>query len=113
MPHAALILGPAIIFAALSSSIFMALAVVVGLPRLAQGSEFWWGVWITFDKLVNGLLGGDFNETISSRLGKSIYHNHPPVFGSFDADFTIALLLEAFEENHCFESINWLVGRTL
>lgn len=109
---AAAVILPVVALAAGGSSVFMLVALVIGVPLAARGSDYWLEVWLAFDKLVNAALGHDHRETLSGRLGKSVYHNHPPVFFYYDIDFLIVLLLEQFEHNHCLDSIDWMVGRS-
>lgn len=64
-------------------------------------------VWIGFDKFCNACLKGDNRETISSRLGKSLYHGFAPVFGFRALDRFVAFLLDQVDPDHCRKSIDW------
>lgn len=68
-------------------------------------------VWIGFDKFCNACLKGDHRETISSRLGKSIYYEHPPVFGYTLFDHMVAGMLDSVDKDHCNSSIDWKYGK--
>lgn len=68
-------------------------------------------LWRAFDCLGNAYLFHDSRETISSRLGKSIYHDHPPVFNFLIIDKGVAWLLNNVDREHCKKSINFDVGR--
>lgn len=70
-------------------------------------------LWIAFDKFANAMRFHDHRETISSCLGKAIYHGHPPVFNWLCIDIAIGWLLDRVDENHCEKSIDWSVGRGL
>jgi hypothetical protein len=68
-------------------------------------------LWIAYDRYCNAYLFHDSRETISSRLGKSIYHDHPPVFNFLIIDKAVAWLLNNVDRGHCKKSINFTVGR--
>ena len=68
-------------------------------------------LWRAFDCLGNAFLFHDSRETISSRLGKAIYHQHPPVFNWLIIDKGVAWLLNNVDRDHCRKSIDWSVGR--
>lgn len=67
-------------------------------------------VWLAFDRLWNAILRGSDEETVSSRLGKSTLHGHPPVFGFLPIDKVVAHMLDTVDPKHCEKSINWDVG---
>lgn len=75
-----------------------------------QRQVYGYHVWIAFDKFWNAVLGGDHRETISSRLGKSLYHNFDPVFGFLVIDRFVAFLLDQVDPDHCRKSIVWEYG---
>lgn len=83
----------------------------VGAWQVAKGSRYWQRTWLGFNYFCNALLGGSHKETISSRLGKSIYHGHPPVFIYRRCDKTVVSWLHAVDRNHCLDSIKFDVGR--
>lgn len=59
----------------------------------------------SFDQLINTLLGGDIDETITSRAGK----------GRLDGKFFWTLLanfLDMIDKDHCYKYIEWDEGRT-
>ena len=68
-------------------------------------------LWIAFDKFANAMRFHDHRETISSCLGKAIYHGHPPVFNFLIIDKCIGWMLDKVDKNHCKNSIDWNVGR--
>lgn len=103
-----------ILFAIMATGFFMFfIALPVGSVRAVKGSDYWGHVWIAFDKFWNAILGGDHRETISSRLGKSVYYNHPPVFGNKSIDKKFAWWLSKVDTDHCKKSIDWKVGITV
>ena len=75
-----------------------------------QGSRYWHGVWIAFDKLWNAILDGDPEETLSSHLGKSTIYGYEVVLWNRWADHTPAWLLHQIDKHHCEKSIDWKVG---
>lgn len=74
-----------------------------------QRQVYGYHVWIAFDKFWNAVLGGDHRETISSRLGKTLYHGHDPVFGLYSIDRFVAFLLDQVDPDHCRKSIDWTI----
>lgn len=68
-------------------------------------------VWLGFDKFINAAMGGDHRETVSSRLGKSVHHDGPSVFGFKAADRLVSSCLDVVDPDHCAESVDWSVGR--
>lgn len=68
-------------------------------------------VWIAFDKFANAMRFHDHRETISSCLGKAIYHGHPPVFNWLFIDKCVGWMLDRVDKEHCKKSIDWNVGR--
>jgi hypothetical protein len=66
-----------------------------------------WAVNIALgiDCLVNAIFGGDYRETISSRLGKSRIGNSGKTFAYF-----ICRILHFLDPNHCENSVNDKVG---
>jgi len=101
-----------VLFAAsLTTSYLLFIAFPIGAPMAMAGNEYFFNVWIAFDRLWNAILGGDDLETVSSRLGKSTLHGHPAVFGHIWIDKTIAWMLHQVDKHHCRDAINWNVGR--
>jgi hypothetical protein len=58
-----------------------------------------WNVLIAIDQFFNAVLGGDPDETMSSRMGKRVLRK--------DCRFCklICGILNVFEKDHCFKSI--------
>jgi len=106
----ALLIG--VVFSVLSITTLMLVALVFGVPQYAiTKNSYWLRVWLAFDRLFNAFLNGDDKETISSRLGKAIYFYHPPVFGWLWVDECVSWMLSQVDNNHCYKSIKWHVGR--
>ena len=68
-------------------------------------------VWLGFDKFINACMGGDHRETVSSRLGKSVWHGGPSVFFVPCIDRLVSRCLDVVDPDHCLKSIDWSVGR--
>ena len=83
----------------------------VGAWRAVNGSRYWQRTWLGFDYFCNALLGGTHKETISSRLGKSIYYGHPPVFIYRRCDKIVVSWLHAVDRDHCRKWVRFDVGR--
>ena len=56
------------------------------------------------DQAVNTILGGDPQETLSSRMGKYVYLNR----GSIPC--YVCKFLDLFEKDHCLKSVNKYEG---
>lgn len=84
----------------------------VGAWRAVNGSRYWQRTWLGFDYFCNALLGGSHKETISSRLGKSVYYGYPPVFVYRRCDKIVVSWLHAVDRDHCRKWIRFDVGRT-
>lgn len=110
---ASLLVLAVLIVSCLMSGFLVFIALPYGAIAAVRGSEYWGNVWIGFDKLCNAMLNGDHEETISSRLGKSIFHNHRPVFGSLKFDKMVAWWLHQVDKNHCKKSIDKNVGHRI
>lgn len=65
---------------------------------------WFWNILIALDQLANTLLLGDPDETMSSRMGKSISENKC-IMCKF-----ICKVLNFFESDHCVKSIEPNVG---
>jgi hypothetical protein len=101
----------AILLTASITSVFMLfVAFPIGAPMAIFGSIYWHHVWVGFDKFANALVGGNHEETISSRLGKSTIHGHSPVFVHIWIDSLVSWLLHQVDHNHVSKSIDWSVG---
>ncbi len=61
--------------------------------------RYLWNILISLDQLANTLLGGDPDETISSRMGKHVAKRSCP-FCIF-----MCKLLNLIDKNHCRKSI--------
>lgn len=81
--------------------------IVIGTPMAVLGSPYWFEKWIVYDRLWNWLLDGDFEETVSSRLGKWHFFDHPPVFTGrlFFLNQLISLWLDQVDKDHIKTSI--------
>lgn len=60
---------------------------------------YFWNILIAFDQLINTVLGGDPDETISSRMGKHI-ENDRCTFCKL-----ICGVLDIFDKDHCAKSV--------
>ena len=104
-----------VFFAAMTGVLLTTLGIIVALIALVKPKsdmgQYGFEIWIAFDKLWNAVLLGDGEETISSRLGKSIYYNHGSVFGWKWADKLVSGWLDLVDENHCLKAIDNTVGR--
>lgn len=87
------------------------LGIPYGLPAMVKGSDYWYQVWIAYDKLWSAIFNGKHEETISSRLGKSVYHDLKPVFFTRRADKVVVFWLRQVDTDHCKKSIDWTVGQ--
>lgn len=90
----------------------MVVALVIGAPMaLFFDSRYWHRIWLDFDKFYNAVFDGVHGETISSRLGKSIYHNHEPVFfRHVKYDKIVSWCLNQVDPDHCQKSIMYETG---
>ncbi len=61
--------------------------------------QYLWNFLISIDQFVNTLLGGNLDETISSRMGKQIRDGK--CFGCY----VICRILHVLDPNHCQKSI--------
>ena len=104
------LIGAVLLTASVTSTYMLFIAFPVGAPMALRVSDYWFHVWIGFDKLCNAALGGDHDETISSRLGKSTIWGHAPVFGSLKIDKLVAWMLHQIDTDHCKKSVDWKVG---
>ena len=104
------LIGAVLLTASVTSFYMLAFAFPIGAPMALRGSDYWFHVWIGFDKLCNAALGGDHDETISSRLGKSTIWGHAPVFYSLKIDKLVAWMLHQIDTDHCKKSVDWRVG---
>lgn len=65
----------------------------------AKVSLYFWNFLVAIDQLVNTLLGGDPDETLSSRMGKNIKE------GKCKFCKVICYLLNKIDANHCEKSV--------
>lgn len=65
---------------------------------------YFFNILISVDQLLNVLIGGKPDETISSRAGKGRLRGS--LFWSIAASIIDVLFLP-FERDHCFNSIEW------
>ena len=66
---------------------------------------YFWNILISLDQLLNTLLGGFPDETLSSRMGKHIVRNKD----CFTCRF-LCKILDLFEKEHCHKSIEYDEG---
>lgn len=66
-----------------------------------KAKKWFWNVLIGFDQLANAILGGDPDETISSRLGKVIARNAE----TNNLAWFVCYILDKIDPNHCQKSI--------
>jgi hypothetical protein len=69
--------------------------------------QYIWYILIAIDQLVNTILGGYPDETMSSRMGKHVVKKDCPVCN------LICRLLNLFEANHCVKSIEYDEGESI
>ena len=100
----AIVLTPTFLF-------FVAAPVALLAVTVGKFKRYALNVWLGFDKFMNACMGGDHEETISSRLGKSIYHDSPSVFFVKRIDYIVSSCLDVVDPDHCLKSIDWSVGR--
>jgi hypothetical protein len=62
--------------------------------------KYIWNILISFDQFCNTLLGGDPDETISSRMGKHLAKHDKCPFCNMLCRF-----LNLFQKDHCIKSI--------
>ena len=63
--------------------------------------RYFWFLFIAIDQLINTILGGYPDETLSSRMGK---RPHCPVCRF------VCRLLDIIDKDHCQKSIEWDEG---
>lgn len=63
--------------------------------------RWFWNVLIAFDQLGNAILGGDPDETLSSRLGKVVARNAD----KNNLAWLICWALDKIDPDHCQKSI--------
>lgn len=61
--------------------------------------RYFWNFLIAIDQLINTILGGDPDETVSSRMGKRVIKKNCKVCKA------ICRILNFFEKDHCYKSI--------
>jgi hypothetical protein len=71
---------------------------------LAFLGAYFFNILYSLDQLANTLIGGNPDETISSRAGKGRLRGS--VFWTISANIIDVLFLP-FERDHCFNSIEW------
>jgi len=60
-------------------------------------SKYFWNVLISIDQMANTLIGGDPDETISSRMGKRV--------DTCRICFILCYWLDKVDDRHCHKSI--------
>jgi hypothetical protein len=68
--------------------------------------QYIWNVLISVDQLFNTLLGGDPDETLSSRMGKRAREGDK-------LGIIVCGVLNVIDKNHCEKSIEWDEGRRI
>lgn len=63
--------------------------------------KYLWNNLLAFDRLVNAMLGGDPEETLSSRMGKRVEKGNCPLCYWICTHF-----LHRIDPNHCQKSID-------
>lgn len=102
------ILSVVLMIAALIIKIVSLLAlVVIGTPLALLGNPWWFDKWLLYDRIWNWILGGDIDETVSSRLGKWHFFNHAPVFKGrfYFLNQLVSLWLDQVDKDHIKKSI--------
>ncbi len=61
--------------------------------------HYFWNLLIALDQFVNTIFGGDPDETMSSRIGKSVREDHNPLARA------CAWVLNKIDRNHCNDAI--------
>lgn len=61
--------------------------------------KYLWNILVSIDQLINTLLGGDPDETMSSRMGKHLAKHNCP-FCNF-----MCKILNLIDKNHCVKTI--------
>ena len=67
----------------------------------SKAKKWFWNILVGVDQLVNAILGGDPDETISSRLGKKIAKKAD----KNNFYWVLCWLLSKIDPNHCSKSI--------
>jgi len=101
----ALFLVGGFVLATLLLIIAILLMIFPGSLLAALGNKMGFNTLIKYDCLWNWILGGSIKETISSRLGKSIFAGHPPVFFNLAQDKLVAVFLHQLDHDHVRNSI--------
>jgi hypothetical protein len=66
-----------------------------------------WNLLISIDQLLNTILAGDPDETISSRMGKRVKKKNCKVCK------VLCRFLDLFEKDHCYKSIEKDEGQSM
>lgn len=111
-----LVLSVSILFAAtLTGVVLTTVGILAALLAMVRPKSlignYGLQTWLGFDRMWNALLGGDSRETVSSRVGKSLYHGHSSVFYFKAFDRLVAWLLDQVDPDHCKRYIEPLYGR--
>lgn len=108
-----LFLGVAFVIASIGLMVVILLMVFPGSLLAILGNELGFNALKRYDHLWNWIIGGDIEETISSRLGKSIFADHHPVFFNLAIDKMVAVFLHQLDHDHVRTSILPNRGRKL
>lgn len=76
------------------------------------GSEYAHNVLLAIDQYGNAVLGGDPDETISSRLGKWLTANRASTWDDvrYGVAAVVCAILDLFDPNHCLSNIDLTTG---
>ena len=72
----------------------------MSLFKLDSVKAYFWRILISIDQLVNTILGGNEDETLSSRMGKLIEQDRCPF-----CYWICTHILHRIDQNHCQKSI--------
>lgn len=69
--------------------------------------KYFWNLFVAVDQLVNTILLGDPDETLSSRMGKMVeqWHKTPANKGRYVISLIICWVLNKIDKGHCKQSI--------
>ncbi len=108
-----LFLGGGAVVATVLLVLVIMLMIFPGSVFALAGNKLGFNTLLKYDCLWNWILGGDIKETISSRLGKSIFAGHAPVFFDLSQDKLVAVFLHQLDADHVRASILPSIGQHL
>ena len=71
--------------------------------------RYLWNILLAFDQLFNAILGGDPDETLSSRFGKWLLL--PKKTWRYKIAYLVCRMLHLLDRHHCEESIDPTEGK--